>query len=179
MALLPYTYWKLFLTHLHRSLLQFQVIHQYPKHPHLEEQFFISMKFLFNLICLSRSLPPTGIFPLRSKGKSNCRFFSCTLSLVSPYPHLLLFVNGYQLKDSFWILHLSCHLFCSLFCFFQSASTFVDLYHSPFNLQQNRTELATVALECLISHSGKIKQILTGLKCLLRLLLNQIERNNR
>ncbi|KAK3726438.1 hypothetical protein RRG08_005044 [Elysia crispata] len=45
-------------------------------------------------------------------------------------------------------------------------------------LEQNRTELATVALECLISHSGKIKQILTGLKCLLRLLLNQIERNN-
>ncbi|RUS90716.1 hypothetical protein EGW08_001520, partial [Elysia chlorotica] len=45
-------------------------------------------------------------------------------------------------------------------------------------LEQNRTELALLALECLVSYSNKVKQVLTGLMCLLRLLLKQMENNS-
>ncbi|GFO05673.1 hypothetical protein PoB_003217800 [Plakobranchus ocellatus] len=40
-------------------------------------------------------------------------------------------------------------------------------------LEQKRTELATIALECLISHSDNEKRVLKGLQCLLRILLDK------
>ncbi|GFR80310.1 testis-expressed sequence 11 protein [Elysia marginata] len=45
-------------------------------------------------------------------------------------------------------------------------------------IERNCTELASVALECLISHSNNDRQVLRALQALLRLLLHQMEGGN-